>query len=235
MSSSKRKSQPTRIAEDQICSSMFPTFPNFKPNSPFAGTTEKAPDSDSDIERLKVLQQECLQSLLLQQQQHQLQQSLSQLNQFSSLDQPGFMQQSQKSMQDTLKCLKSLQLARSLDNETPRYFLTDCMQFKHIIYDIFQRSDSENSLSSEPASQFLAISKLPQFNGLHDTSSSMEKDSNKNNLLLAMLWLQRHRELMSRSQQTDSTFKVSSISLYIHSPYNHLRDSRSSHIYSQCL
>ena len=38
------------------------------------------------------------------------------------------------------------------------------------------------------------------------TESSSEKDNNKNNLLLAMLWLQRHREIMSLSQQnTDST------------------------------
>ena len=38
------------------------------------------------------------------------------------------------------------------------------------------------------------------------TETSSEKDNNKNNLLLAMLWLQRHREIMSLSQQnTDST------------------------------
>ena len=41
------------------------------------------------------------------------------------------------------------------------------------------------------------------------TESSSEKDNNKNNLLLAMLWLQRHREIMSLSQQNDTTTKVS--------------------------
>ena len=92
--SSKRKSQPTKIGEDF---NMFPTFP----------PTVKSDHVDSDeVERLKLLQQECLQSLLFQQQQHQLQ-NLSQLNE---LMKP--MQQQQKSMQDTLKCLKSLQLAR---------------------------------------------------------------------------------------------------------------------------
>ena len=108
--SSKRKSQPTRIAEELTNPNinMFPTFPS----SHF-----KSLESDSeDIERLKVLQQECLQSLLLQQQQQHLQ-SLSQLNKFVE---PGLVQQQQKSMQDTLKCLKSLQLARSLENDTPR-------------------------------------------------------------------------------------------------------------------
>ena len=50
----------------------------------------------------------------------------------------------------------------------------------------------------------------PPFNGvgniagLTDTPSS-EKDNNKNNLLLAMLWLQRHREIMSLSQQNTDT------------------------------
>ena len=83
---------------------------------------------------------------------------------------------------------------------------------------IYSRSDSENSLSSEPSSQFLAMSKLPPpphpFNGAGInagmTETSSEKDNNKNNLLLAMLWLQRHREIMSLSQQnTDSpTSKV---------------------------
>ena len=80
------------------------------------------------------------------------------------------------------------------------------------------RSDSENSLSSEPSSQFLAMSKLPPppFNGAGGPTGmpaglteSMEKDNNKNNLLLAMLWLQRHREIMSLSQQNDTTSKVS--------------------------
>ena len=93
--SSKRKSQPTKIGEE-----MFP-FPNVKSDM----------ESQDEVERLKMLQQECLQSLLFQQQQHQLQ-NLSQLNE---LMKP--MQQQQKSMQDTLKCLKSLQLARSLEAE----------------------------------------------------------------------------------------------------------------------
>ena len=79
-------------------------------------------DSESDIERLKALQQECLQSLLLQQQQQQLQQNLSQLN--KAFVEPaaasGLMHHQQKSMQDTLKCLKSLQLARSLESDTQR-------------------------------------------------------------------------------------------------------------------
>lgn len=190
--SSKRKNQPTKIFEDQTLSAMFPSFPSFKsmavdPTAPSSG------DSESDIERMKAIQQECLQSLLLQQQQQQIQQNLSQLNKaFVEPAAAGLMQQP-KSMQDTLKHLKSLQLARSLENDT-------------------QRSDSENSLSSEPSSQFLAMSKLPPpFNngagipgGMTETSS--EKDNNKNNLLLAMLWLQRHREIMSLSQQnTDST------------------------------
>lgn len=112
--SSKRKSQPTRIFEEQQAS-MFPSFPASSFKS----------DSESDIERLKLLQQECLQSLILQQQQQQLQQSLSQqLNKFSTAsDMNSFPmgQQPQKSMQDTLKCLKSLQLARSLENEKQRY------------------------------------------------------------------------------------------------------------------
>ena len=94
--SSKRKSQPTKIGEEI----MFPTtFP------------KSDMESQDEVERLKMLQQECLQSSLFQQQQHQLQ-NLSQLNE---LMKP--MQQQQKSMQDTLKCLKSLQLARSLEAE----------------------------------------------------------------------------------------------------------------------
>ena len=92
--SSKRKSQPTKIGEEIM-------FPNVKSDM----------ESQDEVERLKMLQQECLQSLLFQQQQHQLQ-NLSQLNE---LMKP--MQQQQKSMQDTLKCLKSLQLARSLEAE----------------------------------------------------------------------------------------------------------------------
>ena len=55
--SSKRKSQPTKIGEEI----MFPT--NF-PKSDM--------ESQDEVERLKMLQQECLQSLLFQQQQHQL-------------------------------------------------------------------------------------------------------------------------------------------------------------------
>lgn len=126
--SSKRKSQPTRIFEEQPTEAniMFPSFPaaaSFK-------STNNAADSESEIERLKILQQECLQSLILQQQQQQLQQSLSQqLNKFTSSasEMPYTMSQQQqgagqqKSMQDTLKCLKSLQLARSLENDKQRY------------------------------------------------------------------------------------------------------------------
>lgn len=68
----------------------------------------------------------------------------------------------------------------------------------------FYRTESE----AEP-NQFMAMSKLHPFgNGLgnmmsSDSSTSLEKDNNKNNLLLAMLWLQRHREMMSL-QQSDA-------------------------------
>lgn len=102
--SSKRKSQPTKIGE-QDSPNMFPTFSHLKS------------DSDSeDIERLKMLQQECLQSLLFQQQQQQHLQHLSHLNELMKPMQQQ-QQQQQKSVQDTLKCLKSLQLARSLEAE----------------------------------------------------------------------------------------------------------------------
>ena len=67
----------------------------------------------------------------------------------------------------------------------------------------------------EILSNLAAFSKNINFNCLHNlflgipggmTETSSEKDNNKNNLLLAMLWLQRHREIMSLSQQnTDST------------------------------
>ena len=103
---------------------MFPSFPSFKSLAvdPTTASTG-AGDSESDIERLKALQQECLQSLLLQQQQQQLQQNLSQMN--KAFAEPnaatsGLMHHQQKSMQDTLKCLKSLQLARSLESDTQR-------------------------------------------------------------------------------------------------------------------
>ena len=71
------------------------------------------------------------------------------------------------------------------------------------------RSESENSLNSEATSQLLAMSKLS--NGL-STSPSMteDKESNKNNLLLAMLWLQRHREMMNFGQHSPSTTTPSS-------------------------
>ena len=106
--SSKRKSQPTRLT-DQL-STMFPTFPHLK-------SAESEPLDE--MERLKAFQQECQQSLLLHlQQQQQLQQNLSQLNKFME---PGYPAAPQKSMQDTLKCLKSLQLARSLETDTSRY------------------------------------------------------------------------------------------------------------------
>lgn len=116
MSSSKHRNQLIKSFEDQqLLSTMFPAFPaaaSFNKSN----LVESASDSESEMERLKALQQECLQSLLLQQQQQQIQQNLSQLNKFVE---PGLMQQ-QKSMQDTLKCLKSLQLARSLENDTQR-------------------------------------------------------------------------------------------------------------------
>ena len=86
---------------------MFPTF---------SSNSHLKSDSDSeDIERLKILQQECLQSLLFQQQQQQHLQNLSHLNELMKPMQQ--QQQQQKSVQDTLKCLKSLQLARSLETE----------------------------------------------------------------------------------------------------------------------
>ena len=70
------------------------------------------------------------------------------------------------------------------------------------------RSDSDNSLSSEPTNQFLAgMSKLPQFNSGsadHAAPGLSDKDNNKN-LLLAMLWLQRHREIMSLQQNETQT------------------------------
>lgn len=87
-----------------IANEMFPAF------FPEASSSS---NSESDVERLKALRQECLQSLLLQQQQQQQQL----LNKF--VESPGLIQQ-QKSMQDALKCLKSLQLARSLENDIPR-------------------------------------------------------------------------------------------------------------------
>ena len=118
--SSKRKSQPTRLLSDQL-NTMFPTFPHLK-------STVVDSEPIDDVERLKAFQQECLQSLLLHQhQQQQLQQNLSQLNKF--MEPPhgapgGYSAVTQspplapkKSMQDTLKCLKSLQLARSLEAE----------------------------------------------------------------------------------------------------------------------
>ena len=37
-----------------------------------------------------------------------------------------------------------------------------------------------------------------------------DKESNKNNLLLAMLWLQRHREMMNFGQHNPSTTTPSS-------------------------
>ena len=54
---------------------MFPSFPSFKsmavdPTAPSSG------DSESDIERMKAIQQECLQSLLLQQEGQQIQEKL---------------------------------------------------------------------------------------------------------------------------------------------------------------
>lgn len=65
------------------------------------------------------------------------------------------------------------------------------------------RSESENSLNSDATSQLLAMSKLSN-NGLSSPTSppsmTEDKESNKNNLLLAMLWLQRHREMMNFGQ-----------------------------------
>ena len=105
--SSKRKSQPTKIGEQENFFNMFPAF---------STSSLMKSDSDSeDIERLKILQQECLQSLLFQQQQQQHLQNLSHLNELMKPMQQ--QQQQQKSVQDTLKCLKSLQLARSLETE----------------------------------------------------------------------------------------------------------------------
>ena len=107
---------------------MFPTFPHLK-------STDAEPIDD--VERLKAFQQECLQSLLLHQhQQQQLQQNLSQLNKFMEPPPPHHGSSApggysaitpspplapKKSMQDTLNCLKSLQLARSLETDTSRY------------------------------------------------------------------------------------------------------------------
>ena len=54
---------------------MFPSFPSFK-SLAMDPTASNGGDSESDVERLKALQQECLQSLLLQQQQQQIQQNL---------------------------------------------------------------------------------------------------------------------------------------------------------------
>ena len=69
------------------------------------------------------------------------------------------------------------------------------------VYTFLHRSESESSLNSDVTSQLLAMSKLS--NGLTSPAPSMteDKDSNKNNLLLAMLWLQRHRELLNFGQQ----------------------------------
>ena len=104
--SSKRKSQPTKIGEQENFN-MFPTF---------SSSHLKSDSESEDIERLKMLQQECLQSLLFQQQQQQHLQNLSHLNELMKPMQQQ-QQQQQKSVQDTLKCLKSLQLARSLETE----------------------------------------------------------------------------------------------------------------------
>ena len=127
--SSKRKSQPTRLT-DQL-STMFPTFPHLK-------SAESEPLDE--MERLKAFQQECQQSLLLHlQQQQQLQQNLSQLNKFME---PGYPAAPQKSMQDTLKCLKSLQLARSLETDTSRY-----VYLKSIFLKILEKSISPKKLA----------------------------------------------------------------------------------------
>ena len=104
---------------------MFPNFPSLQHQLKSADSSATTADSVDEVERLKAFQQECLQSLLLhqQQQQQQLQQNLSQLNKFMEPVYPAIAGSApQKSMQDTLKCLKSLQLARSLETEaTSRY------------------------------------------------------------------------------------------------------------------
>ena len=52
---------------------------------------------------------------------------------------------------------------------------------------------------------------------------ALEKENNKNNLLLAMLWLQRHREIINLSQQNE----VSPASSNQVSPaLNKVKDSR---------
>lgn len=131
--SSKRKSQPSRLLSDQL-NTMFPTFPSH--NNLKSSDSSVEPIVVDDVERLKAFQQECLQSLLLHQhQQQQLQQNLSQLNKFMeppphhgssapggySAITPSPPLAPKKSMQDTLNCLKSLQLARSLETDTSRY------------------------------------------------------------------------------------------------------------------
>ena len=127
--SSKRKSQPSRLLSDQL-NTMFPTFPSH--NNLKSSDSSVEPIVVDDVERLKAFQQECLQSLLLHQhQQQQLQQNLSQLNKFMepphgapggySAVTPSPPLAPKKSMQDTLNCLKSLQLARSLETDTSRY------------------------------------------------------------------------------------------------------------------
>ena len=131
---------------------MFPTFPPH--NNLKSSDSSVEPIVVDDVERLKAFQQECLQSLLLHQhQQQQLQQNLSQLNKFMeppphhgssapggySAITPSPPLAPKKSMQDTLNCLKSLQLARSLETDTSRYvfkinftkliFHSDCLPF----------------------------------------------------------------------------------------------------------
>lgn len=113
---------------------MFPTFPPH--NNLKSSDSSVEPIVVDDVERLKAFQQECLQSLLLHQhQQQQIQQNLSQLNKFMEplphhgpsapvgysaiTTSPPLAPK--KSMQDTLNCLKSLQLARSLEADTSRY------------------------------------------------------------------------------------------------------------------
>ena len=76
-----------------------------------------------------------------------------------------------------------------------------------IFSDLNSRPESENS--SESSSQLVSPTAKPGlFPGLPNTSD--DKDSSKNNILLAMLWLQRHREIMNMSttSQQPSESKV---------------------------
>ena len=73
----------------------------------------------------------------------------------------------------------------------------------------FFRPESENS--SESSSQLMSPtgssgSKPSLFPGLPSpANNSDDKDSSKNNILLAMLWLQRHREIMNMSSQQNES------------------------------